>query len=106
MEKMALWGLGASDTIAELDHSVGEILDHLKKLQLEEKTLVIFTSDNGPWYGGSTGGLRGMKARSWEGGLRVPMIARMPGTIPAGVINPHPAATIDLLPANRHLNSR
>ena len=87
-----------ADTIAELDHSVGQILDRLKKLKLEENTLVIFTSDNGPWYGGSTGGLRGMKARTWEGGLRVPMIARMPGTIPPGVVNSHPCATIDIFP--------
>jgi len=87
-----------ADTIAELDHCVGEILDRLRKLNLDRRTLVIFTSDNGPWYGGSTGGLRGMKARTWEGGLRVPMIARMRGTIPAGVVNHHPAATIDVLP--------
>ncbi|MCA9061660.1 MAG: sulfatase [Planctomycetaceae bacterium] len=87
-----------ADVMAELDFSVGQILDELKKLNLDERTLVIFTSDNGPWYGGSTGGLRGMKGRTWEGGLRVPLIARMPGTIPAGIVNHHPAATIDVLP--------
>ena len=87
-----------ADTIAELDNSVGQILTHLKKLDLDERTLVVFTSDNGPWYGGSTGGLRGMKGRTWEGGLRVPMIARMPGVIPAGVVNNEPAGTIDMLP--------
>ncbi|MGY8655001.1 MAG: sulfatase family protein [Verrucomicrobiia bacterium] len=87
-----------ADVISELDHNVGQILDRLKKLGLEKRTLVIFTSDNGPWYGGDTGGLRGMKGRTWEGGLRVPMIARMPGTIPPGVVNANPAATIDILP--------
>lgn len=87
-----------ADVIAELDHNVGQVLDRLKKLGLDEKTLVVFTSDNGPWYGGDTGGLRGMKGRTWEGGLRVPMIARMPGTIPGGVVNSHPAGTIDILP--------
>ena len=65
---------------------------------LDNDTLVIFTSDNGPWYGGSTGGLRGMKAKTWEGGLRVPMIARWPGKIPAGVVNNSLAGTIDILP--------
>lgn len=87
-----------ADVISELDASVGEVLDKLKELELDRRTLVIFTSDNGPWYGGSTGGLRGMKGRTWEGGIRVPMIARLPGVIPAGVVNDAPSATIDLLP--------
>jgi uncharacterized sulfatase len=87
-----------ADVIAELDWSVGQILSTLKRLELDRKTLVIFLSDNGPWFGGSTGGLRGMKAKTWEGGLRVPLIARMPGVIPPGVVNDHPAASIDLFP--------
>lgn len=87
-----------ADTIAELDFQIGRVLQKLKDLKLERKTLVIFTSDNGPWFGGSTGGLRGMKAKTWEGGLRVPMIAWMPGTIPAGVVNDSLAGTIDVLP--------
>ncbi len=87
-----------ADVMAELDHEIGRVLDRLKQLELEKNTLVIFTSDNGPWYGGTTGGLRGMKGRTWEGGHRVPMIARMPGTIPAGVVNSNPAGTIDVLP--------
>jgi uncharacterized sulfatase len=58
--------------------------------------LVIFTSDNGPWYGGSTGGLRGMKSTSWEGGYRVPFIARWPGTIPAGRVSAQLAVTMDV----------
>ncbi|MCX8035441.1 MAG: sulfatase [Candidatus Sumerlaeia bacterium] len=87
-----------ADVIRELDFSVGRILDTLKKLGLDENTMVIFTSDNGPWYGGSTGGLRGMKGRSWEGGYRVPLIARWPGRIPAGVVNNQMAGIIDIMP--------
>jgi arylsulfatase A-like enzyme len=84
------------DVLAELDWSVGQVLGKLKELGLEEKTLVIFTSDNGPWYGGSTGGLRGMKSNNWEGGLRVPLIARWPGRIPAGHISDAPAIMMDV----------
>lgn len=87
-----------ADVIAELDWSVGQVLHTLRRLGLERKTLVVFLSDNGAWFGGSTGGLRGMKSKTWEGGLRVPLIARMPGVIPAGVVNEHPAASIDLFP--------
>jgi|ETNmetMinimDraft_22_1059887.scaffolds.fasta_scaffold00054_11 uncharacterized sulfatase len=86
------------DVIAELDYCVGQVLDSLVRLGLDEKTLVIFTSDNGPNQGGSTGGLRGMKGRVWDGGMPVPFIARLPGLIPAGVENANPAATVDLLP--------
>jgi uncharacterized sulfatase len=84
------------DVLAELDWSVGQVLDRLKKLDLDRRTLVVFTSDNGPWYGGSTGGLRGMKSTTWEGGFRVPCIARWPGRIPAGVVCRAPAVTMDL----------
>jgi uncharacterized sulfatase len=86
------------DVIAELDWSVGKILAQLKESGLNDKTLVIFTSDNGPWFGGSTGGLRGMKGKTWEGGIRVPMIARWPGRIPAGGVCHRPAGTIDIFP--------
>ena len=86
------------DVISEMDASVGRVLAKLKQLSLDDETLVIFTSDNGPWYGGSTGGLRGMKGKTWEGGLRVPMIARMPGVIRGGSVNDAPAASIDMLP--------
>lgn len=84
------------DAVAELDWSVGEILNTLKRLKLDEQTLVLFTSDNGPWYGGSSGGLRGMKATSWEGGYRVPFIARWPGRIPAGHENKAPGIMMDV----------
>ena len=73
-----------ADIMADLDTSVGEVLAKVKELGLDERTLIIFTSDNGPWYGGSSGGLRAMKGGSWEGGYRVPFIARWPGKIPRG----------------------
>ncbi len=84
------------DVLAELDWSVGQVMQTLHELGLDEKTLVIFVSDNGPYYGGSTGGLRGMKAGSYEGGYRVPCIARWPGKIPAGHVNHSPAVMMDL----------
>src|SRR4029077_10388269 len=84
------------DVIAELDASVGRVLAKLKELGLDGRTLVVFTSDNGPWYGGSTGGLRGMKGTSWEGGYRVPCIARWPGRIPRGQVRHEPAVMMDL----------
>ena len=87
-----------ADVIRELDFSVGQIFDRLKQLGIDDNTFVIFTSDNGAYYGGSTGGLRGMKARTWDGGLRVPMIARWPGKIPAGIVNDSPAGSIDIFP--------
>jgi len=86
------------DALLELDWSVGQVLNKLRQLSIDEKTLVIFTSDNGPWYGGSTGGLRGMKSNNWEGGLRVPLIARWPGRIPAEHVSDAPAIMMDLFP--------
>ncbi len=84
------------DVLAELDWNIGRILKRLRELHLDKKTLVLFTSDNGPWFGGSTGGLRGMKSKWWEGGLRVPMIAWWPGTIPANQEVEQPAVIMDL----------
>ncbi len=91
------------DVIEEIDWSVGQILAALKKHNLDESTLVIFTSDNGPWlsygaHGGSSGPLREGKGTSFEGGVREPFIARWKGTIPAGKICKEPAMTIDILP--------
>ena len=63
-----------ADVIRELDWSVGEIYATLEELNILENTILIFMSDNGPWYGGSAGGLKGMKATTWEGGIRVPFI--------------------------------
>ncbi len=86
------------DVIRELDYSVGRILIELGKLGVERNTLVLFLSDNGPWYGGNSGGLRGMKGTTWEGGLRVPFIAWQPGVIPAGIENDGLSAMVDILP--------
>jgi arylsulfatase A-like enzyme len=91
------------DVIMEIDWSVGRILETVTKLGLDRHTLVIFTSDNGPWlsygnYAGSAQPLREGKGTSWDGGVRVPFIARWPGKIPAGSVCREPAMTIDLLP--------
>jgi len=86
------------DVVEELDANVGRVLDCLKRNGLERKTLVIFTSDNGPWYHGSTGGQRGRKGQSYEGGFNVPMIARWPGRIQPGTVCSEPSMNIDLLP--------
>ncbi len=91
------------DVMMEIDWSVGEILKALKQNGLDDNTLVIFTTDNGPWlsYGnhaGTAGPLREGKGTSWEGGVRVPFIARWPGKIPPNRVNAEAAMTIDLLP--------
>ncbi len=84
------------DVIAELDSCIGRVLATLDELKLAENTLVIFTSDNGPWYGGSTGGLRGMKGTSWEGGCRVPCLVRWRGKVRSGTVCDTLAVTMDL----------
>ena len=86
------------DVVETLDWSIGTILNKVQELGLDENTLVIFTSDNGPWFEGSSGPLRSRKATSWEGGLRVPFIARWPGVIPAGSVSHEPAMNIDIYP--------
>ena len=86
------------DTVEEIDWSVREILTCLEKHDLDQNTIVMFTSDNGPWYQGSAGGLRGRKGQSWEGGQRVPLIVRWPAQISPGGIRHEPAMNIDLLP--------
>lgn len=91
------------DVISEIDWSAGQILKSIKRNGLDENTLVIFTSDNGPWlsygnHGGSTGPLREGKGTTWEGGVREPCIMRWPGKIPAGAVCDELAATIDVLP--------
>jgi len=86
------------DTVEELDWSVGEVLDCLQRNHLDRQTLVIFTSDNGPWYNGSPGTLRGRKGQSYEGGMRVPMIASWAGKINPGSICREPAMNIDFFP--------
>jgi arylsulfatase A len=92
-----------ADVMQEVDWSVGQILDTLDRLKLSENTLVIFTSDNGPWlsYGshaGNAGPLREGKGTSFEGGVRVPTLLRWPGKIPAGSRCDEFASTIDIFP--------
>ena len=87
-----------ADVLRELDHSVGRVLEKIAELGLDRQTLVIFLSDNGPWFGGSTGGLRGMKAQTWEGGTKVPFIARWPGQIPEGHESDAVTGSIDVFP--------
>jgi arylsulfatase A-like enzyme len=91
------------DVMMELDWSVGQVLSVIDELGLEENTLVIFTSDNGPWlnYGnhaGSSGGLREGKGTTFEGGQRVPCLMRWKGTLPGGVVMNNLASGIDVLP--------
>jgi arylsulfatase A-like enzyme len=91
------------DVIAELDASIGRLFAKLKELRLDDNTFVLFTSDNGPWYGGSTAGLRGMKGSTYEGGHRVPCIARWPGKIPAGHVSRELAVTMDVFATVLHV---
>ncbi len=84
------------DAVQELDWGVGQILDTLDQLGLADKTLVIFTSDNGPWWQGNPGYARGRKLLCFEGGLRVPFIARWPGVIPPARTSPEMSMNFDL----------
>ena len=91
------------DVVEEIDWSVGEILTALDAHQLAERTLVIFTSDNGPWlifgnHGGSAGPLRGGKKQTFEGGQRVPLLVRWPGKVPPAGVCREPVVACDLLP--------
>ncbi len=102
--KAGLYG----DVIEEIDWSTGKILKALEANGLEENTLVIFTSDNGPWlsYGKHSGvalPLREGKGTAWEGGVRVPCIMRWKGKIPDGITISQPAMTIDVLPTIANL---
>ena len=97
--KQGLYG----DVVMEIDWSVGEILKTLKNNNLDKNTLVIFTSDNGPWlnfgnHAGSTKGLREGKGTSFEGGQRVPCIMKFPGTIPDGQVSNKLITSLDILP--------
>ncbi|MCW5979265.1 MAG: sulfatase [Bryobacteraceae bacterium] len=91
------------DVVEELDWSTGEILRGLREADIENDTLVFFTSDNGPWLakgeeGGSPGPLREGKGSTWEGGVRVPFIARWPGRIPKAVVTPAFGTLMDVMP--------
>ena len=92
--------------IVRMDRDIGAIVERLRALGIERRTLVMFASDNGPHQEGgaapdyfkSSGGLRGIKRDLYEGGIRVPFIASWPGTIPAGRVSAHPWAHWDLFP--------
>ncbi len=92
------------DAIEHLDEQTGILLDAIERLGLADNTLVVFTSDNGPMSrGGDTGGLRGRIRSSYEGGVRVPFIARFPGRIPAGRVAKTPVIAYDMFPTLLHL---
>lgn len=91
---MGLYG----DVLEEVDWSVGQVLQELSANGLDNDTLVLFSSDNGPWFQGSPGRLRGRKGDTFEGGVRVPFLARFSGRIPPGRISRAFASTLDILP--------
>lgn len=99
-------GKGATpyaDTMADIDDKVGDVLNALKVMKVDQETLVIFTSDNGPWlnfgrHAGSAGPFREGKGTTWEGGVRVPFIIRWPGVVPAGKVTAALAGNLDILP--------
>lgn len=92
-----------ADTLADLDHSVGAILRTLREKKVERETIVIFTSDNGPWlnfgrHAGSAGPFREGKGTTFEGGVRVPFVVRWPGVVKPGAVTDALAANIDVVP--------
>ena len=86
------------DVVRELDWSVSEVMKALEARRILENTIVIFASDNGPHYGGDTGGLKGKKATPWEGGTRVPFIIRYPSKFPQNKVVKTPIWALDLFP--------
>ena len=86
------------DVVEDIDHSVAALLAALDRGGFADNTLVIFTSDNGPWYQGSPGFVRGRKNQTWEGGQRVPLIVRWPAKVAAGQWQDTPVSGVDLFP--------
>ncbi len=91
------------DVMEEVDWSIGSIMQTLQENKLLENTLIIFTSDNGPWltfgnHAGNTSGLREGKGTAWEGGVKVPCIMSWKGVLPSGVVNNQLATTMEILP--------
>jgi arylsulfatase A-like enzyme len=96
------------DVVEELDWSVGQILAGLRDFHIDNRTLIVFSSDNGPWlsmrdWGGDAGGLRDGKLSAFEGGQRVPALARWPGRIPPGIVYDAMANMMDWFPTFAHL---
>jgi uncharacterized sulfatase len=87
-----------NSVIKELDWSTGEVVNTLKKLSILDNTIIIFMSDNGPWYGGNAGGFKGMKATNWEGGIRAPFIISYPKEFPQGKEVKTPCWSPDIMP--------
>jgi arylsulfatase A len=92
------------DVVEELDWGVGQVWEAVKRHGLDRDTLIVFSSDNGPWYQGSPGPLRGRKGATLEGGVRVPLIARMPGTVAANRVSDELVSTMDVLPTIARLS--
>lgn len=92
--KAGLYG----DVVQAIDWSVGEIMHTLERLNLDENTLLIFTSDNGPWFEGSAGQFRNRKGSAWDGGMRVPLLAWQPGKIEPGTTSGAISMNFDLFP--------
>jgi arylsulfatase A len=88
----------SGDAIAEIDWSVGEIVNALRRKRLVSDTLILFTSDHGPWYQGSAGLLRGRKASTFEGGFRVPLLAQWEGTLARAQVRDAWISNLDILP--------
>ena len=86
------------DVVEEIDWSVGQVLDELRNNQPDRDTLALFSSDNGPWFQGSPGKLRGRKTTTYEGGVREPFIAHWPGQIPKGQVCDAVASLMDVFP--------
>ncbi len=86
------------DVVEDLDRSVGQVMEALRRAGVERRTLVIVTSDNGPWFQGSPGLHRGRKTHLFDGGFAVPFIAHWPGTLPAGAVRDEMAMGIDVFP--------
>jgi arylsulfatase len=91
------------DAVTEIDWSVGQVLSAVQSNGLDENTLVIFTSDQGPWFEGSPGRFHGRKGETWEGGLRIPFLARFPGRIPTSQVCTSMASAMDILPTVANL---